>query len=72
MEHDDDLELEQIQDWFAVRGFALSILEESDVVWVQLTRPPSDGIVVPRYGRGASIVEAARRAKQRFEEEEEA
>ncbi len=61
--------------WFAERGFGLrfSLDEDEDeieFVWADLTRRPSDQVVAPMFGRGATILAAARRARQRYEVEQ--
>jgi hypothetical protein len=62
--------LEDVKRWFADRGFGLVFEKEREVVWVGLTRLPSDWVVAPRYGRGSTDLAAAQRAKTRFQEEQ--
>ena len=68
-EQNEDLEL--IQHWFEEQGFRLSIEREDEALyWADLIRLPSGRIVAPRYGRGNSKLAAARRAKERYAEEQ--
>ena len=67
----DEIELREIKMWFAEQGFGLKLTgEEEDLVWAELTRMETDDVVVPMYGRGSDCLSAARRAKQRFEQEQ--
>lgn len=67
-EHD---ELEQIVEWFSTRDFGLLFEDEGNGrSWAHLTRPPGGEIVAPKYGGGDTRLGAARRAKQRFEQEQ--
>jgi hypothetical protein len=62
---------EEIGEWFTQRGFILHFAhEKDDVIWATLCRLPSGKEIAPMYGRGQSELEAARRAKQRYEQEE--
>lgn len=69
---DEDADVSAIEAWFVDRDFGLLLNddEEEPLVWAHLTRLPGGEIIAPRYGRGSSRAEAARRAKQRFEEEQ--
>jgi hypothetical protein len=62
---------EEIGAWFTERGFLLDFRrEEDDLIWAALVRLPSGRVVAPMYGRGQSELEAARSAKERYEQEE--
>jgi len=64
-------ELEDIRRWFANHGFKIEIVREAgDLVWAELGRLPSGRLVAPKYGSGSSELAAARRAKERFEQEQ--
>lgn len=64
-------ELEQIARWFADRGFALRFTrDDGHLVWADLARLSSGNVVAPLFGRGESEIEAARRARQRYEQEQ--
>ena len=69
MEEDEDFD--EIARWFAERGFELRFVREaSALVWADLARLPAGNVVAPKYGRGESEISAARRAKQRYTEEQ--
>jgi len=68
---DEEREVAEIAQWFIDQGFALHLSrEEHDLVWAELARLPSGKIVAPMYGRGSSELEAARRARERFGQEQ--
>jgi hypothetical protein len=70
MPQDEAAEMELIQRWFEERGFRLEFERETaDRIWADLQRLPSGRKVAPRYGRGDSELAAARRAKERYEQE---
>jgi hypothetical protein len=58
-----------IEEWFSSRGFRIAISENDGVVWAALVST-TNGVVVPRYGRGHDPVEAAERARERYLEEQ--
>jgi hypothetical protein len=63
-------DLEEIARWFEARGFELRLVREGAVRWAHLARLPAGNIVAPKYGRGDSDIGAARRAQQRYAEEQ--
>lgn len=64
-------EFEEIDRWFAERGFALGPgRSDGDTVWVDLERLQRREVVWPRYGRGESESDSRRNARRRFEEEQ--
>jgi hypothetical protein len=64
-------ELDEIRRWFAERGFGIRLWQEpSRGFWADLTRPPADRVVAPRYGSGDSEIGAARRARERYQQEQ--
>jgi hypothetical protein len=67
----DDSELDAISAWFTDRSFGLTFEHDASFSWAGLTRLPSGRLVAPKYGRGETPIDAARRAKQRYECEEE-
>jgi hypothetical protein len=69
--HAESPELDEIRASFASKGFGLRLVESKNgAVCADLTRLPSDRIVAPTYARGSTEFEAARRAKQRYLEEQ--
>ena len=61
--------------WFAARGFGLAFTVDEDeyqdpFFWADLISLPSGRIAAPKYGRAQTEVLAARRAKERYEEEQ--
>ena len=63
-------ELADIGEWFASRGFGFRCWKDDPgITWADLTRPDSSA-VAPKYGRGSTPIEAARRAKDRYEVEQ--
>ena len=66
-----DEEFGEIARWFSERGFELRFVREgSALVWADLARLPAGNVVAPKYGRGESEIGAARRAQQRYKEEQ--
>ena len=64
-------DLGAISDWFAERALGIRLTEEEEgLVWADLTSLSSGQVVAPMFGRGATEVEAATRAKQRFQQEQ--
>jgi hypothetical protein len=71
MANEDQVELDEIVNWFADRGFLLKLMREEDnLAWADLCRLPSGELVAREYGTADSEVGAARRARRRFEEEQ--
>ena len=67
----DELDLKAITGWFEHLGFKLYLTHEAEgLVWAELGRTPDGPIVVPMYGHGDTEIAAARRAKERYEEEQ--
>jgi hypothetical protein len=63
-------DLGSVREWFAAIGFDLSFERVGDTWWAALVRVESQSIVAPRYGRGVSQLDAARRAQERYRVEE--
>jgi hypothetical protein len=60
-------ELADIEQWFAGRGFGFRYRKDGvGVTWAELISLASGSVVAPRYGRGSTPIEAARRAKDRY------
>jgi hypothetical protein len=54
-------ELAGIEQWFASRGVGFRCWRDgAGAIWADLTRPESGSVVAPRYGRGATSIDAAR------------
>ncbi len=75
MSTDDNSELQAIADWFAERGFGVRFTRDEDegeiqFFWADLTRRSSEEVVAPMFGRGATELAAARRARERYEVEQ--
>jgi hypothetical protein len=67
----EDAEVGVIAQWFQDQGFDIRVVEEErDLFWADLIRRATREVVAPRFGRGRSALEAARRAKERFAEEQ--
>lgn len=64
-------DLDAISNWFAERGLGIRLThEEDDLVWAELTSLSRGQVVAPMFGRGETAIEAASRAKQRFQQEQ--
>jgi hypothetical protein len=63
--------LADVDGWFSSRGFGILLTHEGDEHWANLTSRGTAEVVVPKYGRGSSPEEAARRARERYEQEQE-
>ena len=55
--------------WFGDLGYEVLVSEEDGVYWAAL-KSIASGVMVPRYGRGATPADAADRARQRYLEEQ--
>lgn len=63
----DNVEINEIMEWFYVRGFELHLeTEDKDLYWANLARISDHEVAAPLYGRGKTRLEAARRARDRF------
>ena len=68
-------DIADVRVWFAERGFDVQVTQDEDengdpFFWAALTRPPSERVVAPMYGRGSTAVEAACSARRRFRTEQ--
>jgi hypothetical protein len=68
---EDEQALADVDDWFAERGFGILVEREDNEFWVHLTSRRTFEIFHPRYGRGTTRGEAARRARERYRFEQE-
>ena len=60
----------EIQAWFEERGFRLVFSDESGQAWADLVSMETQQVLAQRYGRGENEVDAANRARARYEEEQ--
>jgi hypothetical protein len=65
-----DADLAEVQDWFLHQGFGLNVERDGSHFWANLSRVVSAEIVAPHYGHGSTPLEAATRARTRFEQEQ--
>ncbi len=64
-------ELDEIRAWFAEKGFGVRFAQnENGSVSADLTKLRSSQVSAPMYGGGDTELEAARRAKQRYLQEQ--
>jgi hypothetical protein len=67
-----DETLQDIRNWFAMQGapWFLTFSWEGDICWADLERTDNPAAFTPRYGRGTDELTAARRAKERWIQEQ--
>lgn len=67
-----ELTLSEILGWFRDlgTGWDLKFEQEGDTCWAHLQSLSNHEFVVPRYGSGSDELQAARRAKSRWEVEQ--
>ena len=63
--------LQEIDAWFAQRGFGLIMTEEDGEFWSHLFPKQSLQVTVPKYGTGRTPEDAAERARERYRTEQE-
>ena len=64
-------ELDEIERWFAERGFGIRVWQEPGRgFWAELTGLPAGQVIAARYGSGDTELGAARRARERYEQEQ--
>ena len=67
----ESLELREIRAWFAEKGFGVQFAQnENGSIWADLTNLGSNRVSAPKYGGGDTEVDAARRAKERYLQEQ--
>jgi len=59
-----------VLEWFSIHDLTLSFTEAEGYTWANLVRMSDGAVFARRYGRGASKPTAARRARQRWEQEQ--
>jgi hypothetical protein len=65
-----DSEIAAVQAWFEARGLRLAMREDDGVFWADLISLATELVLAPRYGRGESTLGAAKRAQERFGQEQ--